>query len=153
MMHDSDTDLVTILLDLIGFFNSPRQDDALLKAASVQLDRALFPLLLRIGTMGPLNVAELAELVGRDPSTVSRQVAKLEGWRLVERVGGEDRRTRAAGITAKGRRTVDALAAAREAMLETALAGWSAKDRETLARLNRRFVDGLKVGVSPPGAR
>jgi len=96
MMHDSDTDLATILLDLIGFFNSPRQDDALLKAASVQLDRALFPLLLRIGTMGPLNVAELAELVGRDPSTVSRQVAKLEGWRLVERVGGEDRRTRAA---------------------------------------------------------
>ena len=145
MADTNNTDLADALMDLVGFLNSPRQDEVLLKAAGVHLDRALFPLLMRIGAFGPLSVAALADQVGRDASTVSRQVAKLEGWRLVERVDGADKRTRAAVITAKGRRTMEAVAAAREAALDTALAGWTAKDRDALARLSRRFVDGLKA--------
>ena len=37
------TDLVGALMDLVGRLNSPRQDEVLLKAAGVHLDRALFP--------------------------------------------------------------------------------------------------------------
>ena len=142
-MHGNNSDLVDALMDLVGFLNSPRQDEVLLKAAGVQLDRALFPLLVRVGRLGPISVADLAEHVGRDPSTVSRQVAKLVGLRLVERLDGMDKRQRATVITAKGARVMDALTSAREAMLERVFKGWTAAERSTLAKLNRRFVDGL----------
>ncbi len=146
MMHEKNSDLLTAMMDLVGFLNSPRQDDVLLKAAGVRLDRALFPLLVRIGRAGRVNVGELADQVGRDPSTISRQIAKLEHLGLVERLEGSDRRTRAAQITARGEQVMASLATAREAALEKVVGGWTPDERETLARLTRRFVDGLRDG-------
>ena len=49
------------LIDLAGMMNRPQQDDALLSEAGVALDRALFPLLVRIERRGPIGVVELAE--------------------------------------------------------------------------------------------
>ena len=132
------------LIELIGFLNSPQRDDALLREAGVSLDRALFPLLVRLGARGPLGVAELADQAGRDHTTVSRQLAKLETLGLVARPGGEaDRRRRAAELTAAGRTTVEAIAGARRRLLSRALAAWSAADLAALAALNRRFADSL----------
>jgi DNA-binding MarR family transcriptional regulator len=65
------------ILDITAVVNSPKPDAALIAAAGVELDRALFPLLSRVERMGALGVKELAEAVGRDYTTVSRQVAKL----------------------------------------------------------------------------
>lgn len=133
------------LLDLTGLLNRPQQDDVLLAAAGVELDRALFPLLVRIERRGPLGVGELADLAGRDYSTVSRQVAKLEALGLVERRAGADRRVSEAVVTAAGRRVTDALDAAREKMLTGLFAGWNRDDVSTLARLLRRLADDALV--------
>jgi len=130
--------LASSLIDLIGLLNSPQRDDVLLR------DRALFPLLVRLGARSPLGVAELAGQVGRDPTTVSRQLAKLERLGLIERCGREtDRRTNAARLTAGGHEIVDAITAARRRLLSQALADWSEADRAALADLNRRFADAL----------
>ena len=51
----------------------------------VSLDRALFPLLIAIKRKGPIGVVELAELVGRDYTAVSRQITKLDGLGLISR--------------------------------------------------------------------
>src|SRR5260370_35373807 len=68
---------------------------AFLAHADVKLDRALYPLLLPIGYAQPISVVDLAGLVGRNHSTVSRQVAKLESLGLVERhVAADDQRIR-----------------------------------------------------------
>jgi predicted transcriptional regulator len=69
----------------------------LLREAGVSLDRALFSLLVLIQRRGPLGVGELADRVGRDYTTVSRQVAKLEHLSLVTRraSGSQRRRSRA----------------------------------------------------------
>ena len=132
------------LLDLVSFLNSPKRDDALLRAAGVELDRALFPLLMRLGMLGPLGVAELAEQVGRDHTTVSRQLAKLETLGLVERgTDGEDKRRRAARVTPSGRKIVTAIAHTRRRVLDEALGAWSAADRAALERLTRRFANAL----------
>jgi len=53
-------------------------DTALIREAGIFLDRALFPLLVGIERKGPIGVGELADLVSREYTTVSRQVAKLE---------------------------------------------------------------------------
>jgi DNA-binding MarR family transcriptional regulator len=137
-------DLAAALIDLVSFLNSPQRDDALLREAGVSLDRALFPLLVRIGMHGSLGVAELADQVGRDHTTISRQLAKLTSLGLVERGGADtDRRRRAAQLTASGRDIVQAITEARRRALTAALADWGEADRQALAQLNRRFVDSL----------
>jgi DNA-binding MarR family transcriptional regulator len=140
--------LALALIDLVGALNSPRQDDVLLKEAGVSLDRALFPLLVRIGASNSLNVAELAEAVGRDHSTVSRQTAKLESLGLVRRRPGKtDQRAREAAITPDGRRLVKEITKARQRLFDRLFADWSAADIQALTRLNRRLADAMRAGT------
>jgi DNA-binding MarR family transcriptional regulator len=142
--HNFDT-LAGALLDLVGLLNSPRQDDVLLREAGISVDRALFPLLARIGAAGSLGVVELAEQVGRDHSTISRQTTKLESLGLIARRHGEDdQRMRRAILTAEGRRVVRAITAARRRLLGKLLADWSPEDRQALARLNRKLADAMR---------
>jgi DNA-binding MarR family transcriptional regulator len=144
--------LVPALIDLVGMLNSPRQDDILLEEAGVSLDRALFPLLVRIGASDSLNVGDLAEQVGRDHSTISRQTAKLEGLGLIRRRAGKiDHRAREAVITADGRRLVQAITKARRRLLDKLFADWSDADVRALARLNRRLADSMRKGVDSLG--
>jgi DNA-binding MarR family transcriptional regulator len=132
------------LIDLLGMMNRPQLDTALIQEAGISLDRALFPLLVGIERKGPIGVGELADLVGRDYTTVSRQAAKLESSGLVARHASKcDKRVREAAITAKGRAMTDALDAARERVASMLLANWSKKDLQDLARLMRRFAEDL----------
>ena len=141
-------ELAAALIDLVSFLNSPQRDDVLLREAGVSLDRALFPLLVRIGRHRSLGVAELADQVGRDHTTVSRQLAKLSSLGLVGRDGTDgDRRRRAAQLTEAGRGVVEAIIQARRRALTAALADWSEADRQALAQLNRRFVRSLTTLV------
>lgn len=144
-MHAMDTDLRDLheaLLDLSGIMNRPQPDAALIAEAGIEFDRALFPLLVRIDRRGPLGVVELAELAGRDHSTVSRQVAKLESLGLVTRYPDpKDRRVRVAATTPKARVLTEALDAARQRLWTQALADWSPADRRDLARLLRKLAD------------
>jgi DNA-binding MarR family transcriptional regulator len=129
--------------------NSPRQDNLLLEEAGVTLDRALFPLLVRIGAAAALNVGMLADQVGRDQSTVSRQTAKLEALGLIRRCAGKsDQRAREAVITADGRRLVQSITNARRRLLERLLGTWSIADVQALARLNRRLADAMRTATA-----
>jgi len=132
------------LIDLVGFINRPQNDAILLRVAGVSLDRALFPLLVRIQRRGPIGVGELADLVGRDYTTVSRQVTKLESLGLITRGPNEtDRRVTEAVVTEKGQAVSELFDAARERLAQRALADWSEQDLQDLTRLLRRFADNL----------
>jgi len=133
------------LIDLLGFLNSPQRDQALLSEAGVSLDRALFPLLVALGAHGSLGVAELADLVGRDHTTVSRQIAKLENMDLVTRCDAEmDRRKRQSQLTAEGKTVVQAIRIARRRLLSKALADWTEAERSALADNIGRFTEALR---------
>ena len=130
------------LLDLTGVINRPQPDAALIEMAGVALDRALFPLLARVERRGPLGIKELAELCGRDYTTVSRQVARLEELGLVARqVNTVDARVKEAVITDAGRTMTQALDGAREKLITALLADRSAEDVATLSGLLRRLAD------------
>src|SRR5476649_673074 len=107
-------DLHGSLVEIVGVMNRPQRDEAMVREAGISLDRALFPLLVGINRFGPIGIVELADRAGRDHTTVSRQVAKLESLGLVERQAGADRRVRKAVIAAKGKAMTDALDAARD---------------------------------------
>jgi DNA-binding MarR family transcriptional regulator len=132
------------MLDFSSMMNRPRRDTALLNAAGVTIDRALFPLLVYIERKGPLGVGELADMVGRDYTTVSRQVSKLDELGFINRRQSKtDSRVNEAVVTARGRALTDALDQARQRVAEQVLKQWSRKDLRELTRLMRRFVDDL----------
>jgi DNA-binding MarR family transcriptional regulator len=134
------------LLDLAGMMNEPRRDDILIAEAGISLDRALFPLLVRIERKGPIGVVDLANISGRDHTTVSRQVAKLESLGLVARRAGKgDRRVREAIVTKKGLAMTKALDSARERKAGPIFARWSSADRKNLVRLLRKLVDDARA--------
>jgi len=143
------------LIRVVGVMNRPQRDEAMVREAGISLDRALFPLLVGIERLGPIGVVELADRAGRDYTTVSRQVAKLESLGLVQRQARvADRRVREAIVTAKGKTMTDAVDAARERIGRAIFATWEPDDVANLVRLLQRFAEDLENDPSgrPAGA-
>jgi DNA-binding MarR family transcriptional regulator len=142
------------LIDIVSVMNRPQRDEMMVREAGISLDRALFPLLVVIERLGPIGVVDLADRVGRDYTTVSRQVAKLESLGLVERqAGAADRRVREAIVTPKGKTMTDAVDAARERIGRAIFATWDEHDIEELVRLMRKFADAVNGKTSSDPAR
>jgi len=133
------------LLSIASVMNRPQRDEIMVQKAGITLDRALFPLLVSIERVGPIGVVELADRVGRDYTTVSRQVAKLESAGLVQRQeGAVDRRVREATVTPKGKAMTDAVDLAREEIGRGIFASWDPRDFEELVRLMGKFAADLE---------
>ena len=134
------------LLDIVSVMNRPQRDEAMIGEAGLSLDRALFPLLVGIERFGPIGVVDLADRAGRDYTTVSRQVAKLESAGLVERrSSAADGRVREAVISSKGKAMTDRVDAARERIGRAVFETWDIRDIDALVRLARRFADAINV--------
>ncbi|WP_267555322.1 MarR family winged helix-turn-helix transcriptional regulator [Rhizobium rhizogenes] len=132
------------VLDIVSVINRPQRDEILIKEAGIPLERALFPLLVSIERFGPIGVVELADRIGRDYTTVSRQVAKLESLELVARqASATDRRVREAVIAPKGKLMTDAVDAARDRIASSIFGAWDVNDIDELVRLIRKFADAL----------
>ena len=153
------------LIDVVSVINQPERDTAMLEMAGLSLERALFPPLVLIERLGPIGIVDLAGRVGRDYTTVSRQVARLEALGLVERrTNSTDRRVREAVITPQGKAATDAVDAARERMGVALFRSWSRNDFDELLRLVRMLAHGMtearphrltganRVTKSPAGA-
>jgi DNA-binding MarR family transcriptional regulator len=142
------------LLDLTGVLNRPQPDAALIARAGVDLDRALFPLLAPVAGRGPLAIGELAELCGRNYTTVSRQIMKLEAKGLVvRRFNEDDARITEVAITAKGRVMTSALGGARHKILTSLLGHWPQHEVTDLTRLLRKLADDALAFVQAEKAR
>ncbi|THD59622.1 MarR family transcriptional regulator [Phenylobacterium sp.] len=139
-MGDWSDDIHAVLLQINGYMNRPDLDQAFLARAGVKLDRALFPLLTRIGLLHPISVVELASLVGRNHSTVSRQSAKLEALGLVQRQTAKgDQRVRLLEPSPNGWAMLGRFADARRRFTDKRLGDWTPEERATLLDLLRRF--------------
>jgi DNA-binding MarR family transcriptional regulator len=137
------------LIEIASLMNRPQRDEQMVREAGIALDRALFPLLVGIERLGPIGIVELADRAGRDYTTVSRQVAKLESLGLAERrQSAVDRRVTEVAVTAKGEAMTDKIDAARERMARAVFANWDPHEVDELVRLMRKFADAM--GKGPP---
>lgn len=143
-MTDQLRRLHAAVLDIVAVMNRPQRDEMLIKEAGIPLDRALFPLLVGIERFGPIGVVELADRVGRDYTTVSRQIAKLESLGLVGRRGSAaDRRVREATVMPKGKAMTDLVDAARERIGRAIFETWDTHEMDELVRLMQKFADSV----------
>lgn len=117
-----------------------------------ELDYAALPLLKLLSHHGAQRLSAIAQRLGLDASTVSRQVRQLEDRGLLDRA--EDPQDRRASRVALSSYGADCLArgfAARRRVLTAALAEWDDRDREALRVLASRLVVDLAAASDPPG--
>lgn len=136
------------LFDIVAFFNRPHQDGHLLNRAGVSLDQTYFPLLMVVQHRQPIGLVELASSVGKDYSTVSRQVDSLVEMGLVETSqASHDRRVRHIKTTTKGQAMIDKIAEARRLMMAEHLSDWSDDEIEQLRTALAKLADSLTTRV------
>jgi DNA-binding MarR family transcriptional regulator len=132
------------LLDIVGAINGPQRDQTIIDEAGIVLEQVLFPLLVMVDRIGPVGVVVLADRVGRDYTTVSRQLDRLARLGLIKRKPGDrDRRVSEAVVTPAGRAMNAAIDGARERLMTAAFASWSRSDVDALTDLMKRFAEAL----------
>lgn len=145
------TDFHGALLDILSVMNQPKRDETLLDAANVKLDQALFPLLVAIGRYAPVGVVELADSLGRDYTTVSRQVKKLQEMQLAQKQSAErDKRISEVTLSPQGRELIASIDGARQRLMNQIFADWQQEDVDELFRLVRQYANSVK-GKTPSG--
>ena len=104
------------------------------------MDRAAYLLLNRLDREGRMGVKALAEGMGIDSSTVTRQVAPLVESGLVERTSHpEDGRAVVLALSERGRERLEEVRRSRRALMALVTQGWSEQEREIFCELLGRF--------------
>jgi DNA-binding MarR family transcriptional regulator len=104
------------------------------------MDRAAYLLLNRLDREGPMGVKALAEGMGIDSSTVTRQVAPLVETGLVKRTSHpEDGRAVVLALSPRGEARLTEVRASRRALMAIITEDWSGEDREAFCALLSRF--------------
>lgn len=121
-------------------------------ASGVFLDRVEYSTLVRIeeaGAGGTARLTDLAELMGLDLSTVSRQVRNLEQAGLVRRsCDAQDQRVSRLHLTGAGQDTLNRARSARQDAMRKLLGAWTPEDRSALAALMGRLVRDMAAMAS-----
>jgi len=116
------------------------------------LERSAYQILLVLDRQGELNINALAQVLGLDASTVTRQVVAMERADLVERRrDDEDRRSVVVHMTDHGGHELDDHRSARAELYGRVLADWDDEDRAALAAMLHRLntsLDGYRRGRS-----
>jgi DNA-binding MarR family transcriptional regulator len=117
------------------------------------LDRAGYLLLRTLDETGPLSIHSLAERVGLDGSTVTRQVATLLRDGLAERrVDPGDRRSCQVTPSDRGRRLMGEVQRRRTERFEELLTGWTEAECADLGRILAKLNRSISTTVLPAAA-
>jgi DNA-binding MarR family transcriptional regulator len=108
------------------------------------MDRAAYLLLSRLDREGPMGVKALAEGMGIDSSTVTRQVAPLVETGLVKRTSHpEDGRAVVLALSPRGRARLTEVRASRRALMAVLTEDWTGEERRSFCDLLARFNTAL----------
>lgn len=135
------------LVRLVRRATDPRGNSLINERAGVDLERSGSTLLFRIAELEPARLSAIAEAAGIEPSTASRQVARLVEKQLVDRVADpKDRRASTHRLTATGRDVHQRLRRARADWISEVLDAFTEDERAQLAMLLNRLVSDLISG-------
>lgn len=128
-----ESELIESLVTIVSFFNRTDRDKSFIKTAGVDLEATSFQLFVTIGRMQPANVTNLANVLGKSYSSVSRQIDKLEQKRLVETKSSEkDARNRLVSLSKTGEDLKKTLDETRLRNINTALSTWTDEQKNAL---------------------
>ena len=108
-----------------------RSFDAMLRPHGVRATQ--FSMLAILELKGPQSVGDLAEELGAERTTLTRNIARIEEQSLVSSRPGDDPRTRIVSITPKGRK-----------LFTKAFPVWRKAQDDLTARIGRPLADNLR---------
>jgi DNA-binding MarR family transcriptional regulator len=122
--------------------------------AGVPCEASGAAVLVRLELLGPVRLTGLAQDLGLDPSSVSRQVSALErsGW-VARGDDPDDRRAQQLRLTPEGLEAVHRLRAERAAVLARLTPDWSEADLAELISLLARLNHDITANRDLLGAR
>lgn len=128
-----ENELIKALITIVSFFNRTDRDKAFIKDAGVKLEATSFQLFVTIGRMQPTNVSDLANVLGKSHSSVSRQIDKLEQKGLVTTKDAEiDARIRSIQLSKSGEQLKEVLDKTRIDNINRVLNSWSDDEKQSL---------------------
>lgn len=115
------------------------------------MDRAVYLLLNRLDSKGPMGVKALAASMGIDSSTVTRQVAPLVDTGLVKRTSHpEDGRAVVLHLSPRGRSRLEDVRSSRRQLMAELTEDWELGEREAFCALLSRFNSALSDRMAAP---
>lgn len=133
------------LIDLVSLMNRPDRDKKMIAAAGVNLEAASFRVFVGIVHLQPTSVGELAAMMGKNYSSVSRQIDKLEAAGLVHTYpSSSDSRIRVSELTKYGEEVNATISLTRERKMREALADWTLEDKNGLLNNLRHLFESLQ---------
>ncbi|MQS75540.1 MarR family winged helix-turn-helix transcriptional regulator [Companilactobacillus halodurans] len=120
-------------VNILTFFNRTDRDKKLIQAAGVKLEATSLQAFISIGRMQPTKVSDLANVLGKNHSSTSRQIDKLERNELVVTHNSKkDSRIREIYLSQKGEQIIKKINAARSETMQSAFDNWQEADKENL---------------------
>jgi DNA-binding MarR family transcriptional regulator len=126
---------------LLRLTRAPRFAETVRQRAGAEVDRAGYAVLVRVSELGPVRLSELAQYLGLDVSTVSRQVQQLEQRGLVDRSPDPlDGRAALLELSVPGREIMQKMRDAWEETVADVVNTWKPGDIARFGSLLDRFV-------------
>ncbi|OMF18877.1 MarR family transcriptional regulator [Paenibacillus sp. FSL H8-0548] len=133
------------LIELVSIMNRPDRDKKMITNAGVNLEAATFRVLVGIAHLQSTSVGDLAAMMGKNYSSVSRQIDKLEIAGLVNTYpSSSDSRIRVSELTKYGEEINAMISLARERVMREALADWTLEEKNGLLNNLRRLFESLQ---------
>lgn len=137
--------------DLIRLFKRPAVQRRLMADAGVAIEVGAYWALGRIHGLGVCRPSELAASLGVDASTITHRLRALEQGGYIERLTDPaDGRAFQVRLSPDGAAALSRLHAARRALFERLLDGWSDRERRDFAAAAARLRDALREEVREP---
>jgi len=128
-----ENELIKSLVSIVAFFNRTDRDKKFVKAAGIDLEATSFQLFVTIGRMQPTNVSDLANIMGKSHSSVSRQIDKLENSGLiVTRNAEKDARIRTIQLSKQGTELTQTIDVTRLKEIKNIMSSWSDEEKKSL---------------------
>jgi len=140
-----ENEIFKALIHLVSLINRPDRDKKMIAAAGVNLDAATFRVFVGIAHVQPTSVGDLADMMGKNYSSVSRQIDKLETAGLVHTYpSSSDSRVRVSELTKYGEEINAMISLTRERKMRDALADWTPAEKHDLLYHLRRLFDSME---------
>lgn len=139
-----ENEIFKALIDIISIFNRPDRDKKMIASAGVNMEDAAFRVFVGIAHLQPTSVGYLADMIGKNYSSVSRQINKLESAGLIQSYpSDEDSRIRLSKLTKQGEEINGMISSTRHRFIQEALTDWTQEEKIELIHNLKRLADAL----------
>lgn len=136
------SELVAILTDLQGVWDSPRFQSGMARSRRRDFSAIEVRILWTLSRLGPLRPSALAQHLVTGAPTISKAIVKLTASDLVRRDGDAlDGRAHTVALTDAGVAAAQDLYDAGDDMMSELLADWPADEAAEFTRFARRFLE------------